>query len=119
MVGAAGVATNLFLAVLFGLATRFLYGADMTTLGDAAATISFVNLFLGLFNLIPIPPIDGYTILRGILPYRLSLPLRELEEKLRAGGMMTLFIILLFFSFFLAGPFAAFVSWVFSLLIGM
>jgi Zn-dependent protease len=84
----------------------------------AAGTLSFINLFLGLFNLIPIPPMDGYTVLRGILPYRAAMGLRQFEDRVRAGGMGSILLVLIVFSLFFAGPFYAFVLWAFGLLVG-
>ena len=53
-VALAGSATNIFLAVLFGLLVRFGEALGLgTTSVTFAAIIAFVNLFLGLFNLIP------------------------------------------------------------------
>jgi len=118
IVGAAGVATNLLLAVVFALLTRVALGAGMPVYAQAAATIAFVNLFLGLFNLLPIPPIDGYTILRGLLPYKYAMSLRSFENRLRSGGLFTLVAFLLLFSYVFAGPFSVFVNWVFALLVG-
>src|SRR6266403_5190322 len=59
IVGVAGVATNLLIAVIFALITRYAVASGMGAFANATATISFVNLFLGLFNLLPFPPIDG------------------------------------------------------------
>jgi Zn-dependent protease len=118
IVAFAGPATNLFLAILLGLTAR--YGAG--TLPDAfimiATVASFVNLFLGLFNLIPLPPLDGYTTLRSILPYRLSFYMREFETWMRGAGITGLILILVVFSFFFAGPFSLLVASLFHILIG-
>ena len=118
IVGFAGVGTNLLLAVIFALIARFSFGTDLEMFVAPAATISFVNLFLGLFNLIPIPPLDGYTVLRGLLPARFALPFRDFEDKLMQGGIFTLIIVLFVFSAFLAKPFFEFVQMVFKILIG-
>lgn len=118
IVGAAGVATNLLLAVVFALITRVAVSYGMPAFANAAATISFVNLFLGLFNLLPIPPIDGYTVLRGMLPYKYSLAFRQFEDRLHQGGLFTLVMVLFLFSYFFAGPFSQFVNYVFQFLIG-
>lgn len=118
IVGFAGVGTNLFIAILFGIATRFLFSAGYETIGNATSAICFVNLFLGMFNLIPIPPIDGYTVLRGILPYRFSLALRDFEDRLRRGGFITLLIVLFLFSTFLSAPFYLLVTYLYHLLVG-
>jgi Zn-dependent protease len=119
LVAVAGSATNLFLAVVFGLIVRFggLAGLDITAL-SIAATISFVNLFLGLFNLIPFPPLDGFTALRGALPWNLARGLHQFENRIRASGVFALILFLLVFSYVLAGPFFKLVLLLFSLLTG-
>ncbi len=117
-VAVAGVATNIILAVAFGFIARFAYGAGMQNFADLAATVTLVNLYLGLFNLIPIPPLDGYTFLRGLLPPKSAMAFREFEDRLRQGGFITLIVVLLVFSYFLSAPFSLFVSWLFRILIG-
>lgn len=118
IVGFAGVGTNLLLAVIFALIARFAFGTEFEAFVAPAATISFVNLFLGLFNLIPLPPLDGYTVLRGLLPAKYSLHFRDFEEKIMRGGIFTLVLFLFIFSAFLARPFFEFVQIVFALLVG-
>jgi len=119
LVAIAGSATNLLLAIVFGLIVRF--GSDIGLSGGAlaiAATISFVNLFLGLFNLIPFPPLDGFTALRAALPWHLSAKLRQLEHTIHAAGLLSLILFLLIFSYIFAGPFFTFARWVFEMLVG-
>ena len=118
IVAVAGAATNILIAVIFGLIVRFGYGTLPGPFITISGTLAFINLFLGLFNLIPIPPLDGYTVLRGILPYRYAMGLRALEDRMRAGGMASILLILIVFSLFFSGPFYMFVQWTFSLLIG-
>jgi Zn-dependent protease len=118
IVAGAGVATNILLAVIFAFVARFAYGSGMTASGDLASAITLVNLFLGLFNLVPIPPLDGYTFLRGILPPRSAMAFRDFEDKMRSGGIVTLILVLLAFTFFLQAPFSKFVSYIFKVLIG-
>jgi len=65
-VGLAGPVSNFFLALLFGLALRFLsLSGNLTML---FTWIVYVNIFLGLFNLIPIPPLDGSKLLMDFFP---------------------------------------------------
>ncbi len=119
LVAVAGSATNILLAIIFGLIVR--YGAglgfDATAL-SLASTIAFVNLFLGLFNLIPIPPLDGFTTLRALLPWNLAQSLIRFENKIRAGGALSIILFLLIFYYVLAGPFFKLVLYLFGLLIG-
>lgn len=117
-VAIAGVATNLLFAVVFGLATRYLLESGMTAAAGATAIITLVNLFLGLFNLIPIPPLDGFTVLRTILPYRYSRVLAGLETGFAQAGILTLIAFLLIFSFVFVQPFSRFVSFIFAMLTG-
>jgi Zn-dependent protease len=119
LVAVAGSATNLVLALIFGLLVRYGagFGLDETAL-SLAATIAFVNLFLGLFNLIPFPPLDGFTALRAALPWYLSTGLRRLEEQVHAAGAFSLILFLLLFSFILVAPFSKLVIWLFEKLIG-
>jgi Zn-dependent protease len=118
IVAIAGVGTNLLLALAFGLLARYTLASGMDTFAQAAGIIALVNLFLGLFNLIPIPPLDGFTFLRGLLPYRYAMGFRAFEAKLAQGGLLTLVAFLFLFSYVFAAPFGAFVSFLFHLLIG-
>ncbi|MDD2658001.1 MAG: site-2 protease family protein [Candidatus Pacebacteria bacterium] len=118
-VALAGAATNILLALIFGLMVRFspLLGLDQTAL-SLAATIAFINLFLGLFNLIPFPPLDGFTALRSALPWRLSSDLSRFEARVQSAGVLSLILFLFVFSFVFATPFFNLVVWLFSLIIG-
>jgi Zn-dependent protease len=119
LVAVAGSATNIFLAIIFGLMVRFspTIGLDQTAL-SLAATIAFINLFLGLFNLIPFPPLDGFTALRAALPWHLSSGLSRLEHQIRSAGVVSLILFLIVFSYIFAGPFFNLVLWLFGLLTG-
>lgn len=71
-VAASGPAANLFLALFFGLLLRS--GIVVAWLGTSVtpllSTIVLINLMLAVFNLIPVPPLDGSTIFLSFLPYR-------------------------------------------------
>ena len=65
----AGPATNFLLAIIFGIAIRIcayfpVSGLFLTLLG----VIVYLNIALGTFNLIPIPPLDGSKLLFALLP---------------------------------------------------
>lgn len=119
LVAVAGSATNILLATVFGLLVRYgpALGLDQTAL-SLAATIAFINLFLGLFNLIPFPPLDGFTALRSALPWHLSSNLTRLEAQIRGAGTVSLLLFLFVFSYIFAGPFFSLVVWLFGLLVG-
>jgi Zn-dependent protease len=66
LIALAGPAANLLLAVLFGLASRGIYDLRYTltiptaqVLFDIATQVAVINVSLMLFNLLPIPPLDG------------------------------------------------------------
>jgi Zn-dependent protease len=92
IVGAAGPLSNLAVAgvsaALFRLALPF------TGLDHPAARIllsaAAVNTVLAVFNLIPIPPLDGSRLLVGVLPRRLAVPYLRLEKY----GFYIIFLLL-------------------------
>ena len=69
-VSAAGVLTNLLLALLSGVIFKVLAmtGNLSVGFGSALFTIISVNVSLAFFNLTPIPPFDGMSILQAIFP---------------------------------------------------
>lgn len=117
-VAIAGVATNITIAILFALIARGSMMFGLETFAFLSAIIVTTNLFLGFFNLLPIPPLDGYTVLRGLVPYKFSMYMRAFEERMQQGGIATLVIILFVFSYFLSGPFIGLVMQIARLLIG-
>jgi Zn-dependent protease len=90
IVAAAGPAANFVLAWLGGLA---LYLVPVEAVGTEAIIqqlfVNFIlfNLVLGLFNLLPIPPLDGGRIVVGILPAGLAMRWARME---RAGILIVL-----------------------------
>ena len=109
IVALAGPAMNFFLAVvatvILGLFDSFII-FDFPAKYALRYMISYliwINIILGLFNLIPIPPLDGSKILAGLLPDKGSNLIYSLE---RYGPI--LLIILIFSGVFgkVIGPFA-------------
>jgi Zn-dependent protease len=78
MVAVAGPVSNLFLAGIFSIIIRLTMGAMPIAFFQLTALIVIINLGLALFNLIPIPPLDGSKILFALIPYRY----RAIEEVL-------------------------------------
>lgn len=59
----AGPLTNLGIAVVFGIALRIAIAAHLEQFFLPLVVIVVVNLMLGIFNLVPIPPLDGSKLL--------------------------------------------------------
>ena len=76
-VGLAGPAVNIVLAFLFSLWLRNYNGPLVYR--DILATGVFINLLLTVFNMIPIPPLDGSRLVMGLLPNSLARPYMALE----------------------------------------
>lgn len=82
LVAAAGPAINLVLALVSAAAFHLLVFAPDFVLRFIAANLNnslVLNVVLALFNLLPLPPLDGGRILVGILPKALGRPLTRLE----------------------------------------
>jgi len=69
-IGMAGPLSNIITAVIFSQIVKFLPSA--TVLSEILRSFVFLNVLLGIFNLIPIPPLDGSRILTGFLPSEIS-----------------------------------------------
>ena len=69
-VALAGPLTNFIIALFFGLFLRLFPVASLTFVG-LISIIIYINLVLMIFNLLPIPPLDGSKILAAFLPANL------------------------------------------------
>jgi len=82
LVAAAGPATNVLLAVAAGLLAHLVgllpAGADRWVLWNLQNAIA-INVILAVFNMIPLPPLDGGRVAVGLLPASLAVPLARLE----------------------------------------
>lgn len=78
VVAIAGPLVNILLAVIFGLLVRFV-SLD-PNLVQFFLMIVIINISLALFNLIPIPPLDGHHILAALLPYKARQKYMELSR---------------------------------------
>lgn len=113
LVGAAGPASNLLLALIFGIIIRILLiqGIAMdSSIIMLFSIIVFYNILLAIFNLVPIPPLDGSKILFHFMPYSMH----GIRETLERNGMLFL-ILFIFFGFQLIIPIMLFL---FSLITG-
>lgn len=113
LVAIAGPISNFILAFIFAMFIRLIVGdgVGMTSMVFIAATIVQVNLVLAIFNLIPIPPLDGSKILFSILPNQYG----QLRMTLERFG----FVFVLLFVFLLWQIFVPIIDFVFALLTGI
>jgi len=95
MVAAAGPASNLIIALGFGLVLRFIPLAA-SPFGEIFSYIVFLNLLLAVFNLVPIPPLDGSKVVAALFPYRIQLAIERAE---RYGLILVLFFIFFLFAY--------------------
>jgi Zn-dependent protease len=101
-VSMAGIVSNLILAVLFTLFLALLqgigsnlgsFGGVISVLSQAAFYGLYINLILAVFNLIPIPPLDGSHVLYHLLPAGLRARYREFGRYGIAVIMLLVFVV--------------------------
>ncbi len=108
LVAAAGPASNIVLALVFGLFIRF--GLVPFSVLPAVGLIVYINLILAVFNLVPIPPLDGSKILFALLPPRFF----HFREILERYGLFFAIIFILFLWQFVSPA----VEWLFRIIVG-
>ncbi len=81
-VSAAGPVANLVVATAFAIPLRLLIGAgvDLGLAGDVMFVVVLYNVILALFNLLPIPPLDGYRFVLTFLPPRHAYAIQRYES---------------------------------------
>jgi len=124
LVAGAGPAMNILLAVVFGALTREVAGGAalgaLPPIATAFAGITSINLTLALFNLVPIPPLDGSKVLSGILPGAAGRAYDHFRFSLeRLGTFSGALLIILLFYFIFAPLFSILLGSVFHLLSGL
>ena len=105
-VAAAGPAANFFIALVFGLILRFGPEQFLVSSGlyQIFGLIVLLNILLAVFNLVPIPPLDGSKVLFTFLPSSLD----DVKNFLERYGMFIL-IFFLFFAFQFITPIIFFI----------
>jgi Zn-dependent protease len=108
LISLAGPASNLVLALLSLLVVRW-SGIEAKAVRDALVIFAMVNVGLAIFNLIPIPPLDGWHCVKQ--GFRLP------EEWAQRGGMLWLFLLLFLINY---EPFMIFLNlWRYTIFSGL
>jgi Zn-dependent protease len=92
LVAAAGPLSNLVMAAVVAIPLRLLYSSDdllarvievwpLALAVNIAYQFVIINVFLFIFNLIPIPPLDGWHVLLGLVSPRTAWQLRAFEAQ--------------------------------------
>lgn len=112
IVALAGPFSNICLAVIFGLLLRFMAGSSFLNpqFFSLAGYVVFLNIALAVFNLMPIPPLDGSKILFALLPYKWQ----KLRESWERYGL----ILVLIFIFFIWQLISPVIVLIFNFLVG-
>lgn len=108
LISIAGPFSNLLMAITGSIILRILAGfpilAISSFLTDVISTLIYFNVVLGVFNLIPVHPLDGFKVIGGLMPEKYYRDWMALEPY----GII--FLILLIFPFFGSSPLNAFLS---------
>ena len=92
VIAAAGPASNLILAVLASMLLRVLPPAGAAAgVASALETAVVVNVLLAVFNMVPVPPLDGGNVLSGLL----TGPMADTFDRLRPYGFLILYGLML------------------------
>jgi len=95
IVALAGPVSNLVLAaagaIVVEAALASSAGGGLTTVIDAFVFFASLNVMLAVFNMIPIPPLDGGNVLMGILPESMA----AVVDQLRPWGFLLLYALML------------------------
>ena len=119
-VAAAGPAVNILIAIIFGVIIQL---KDVLSLSSAFVELAFLvivmNIFLALFNLLPLPPLDGSKILPILLPYNLKMQYQTFRAYMEQNIAMSFLIVIGLVFFVLGTPLYIATLSLASLLAGM
>lgn len=97
IVAAAGPISNLVIAFVFGMFIRFGMAQGFSSdLIEVSLIIVAINVLLAIFNLVPIPPLDGSKILFALVPEKYA---KFKESMERAGFFLVLIFVFVLWQF--------------------
>jgi Zn-dependent protease len=88
VVAAAGPASNIMLAVIAAMLVRVVPSGPVAA---ALETAVYINVLLAVFNMVPVPPLDGGNVLSGLL----TGPMADTFDRLRPYGFLILYGLML------------------------
>lgn len=113
LVSAAGPASNIVLAllsaVLLGLSFRFGWGGGAAL--EFLQAMLVINVVLAIFNLLPVPPLDGSKVLHGLLPRKAA----EAYEQIFPYAPFLLLAVIFFGRNLIFGPIQVVQGWMIGL----
>jgi len=115
-VAAAGPVSNLVMAAIVAIPLRFLLD-DLSLIRDLPDRAQqlivlvpyyfvLINVFLFIFNLLPVPPLDGWKVLGGLVPSHIAWRMREIEQRYAMYIPIVFLVFILFAGGRIIGPIA-------------
>ena len=117
-VAAAGILSNIALAIILGLVVRFASASMSAPFLEVVSLAIYLNLMLALFNLIPIPPLDGSKVFGALLPGSLSYKYQQYEARMANLGPFSGFALVLLVFWAFSPLFSAVLKGAYLLIVG-